>query len=149
MAMQTYLPRIFRGAFRSRDPFAEFRRFHNELNRAFTHRRATSHYPAFDIYSNDDETVVAAPLPGFKAEDINISVEKNKVTLSGKREKAPEEGAQYHRRERFDGEFNRSLTLPFDVDGGKVEAKFSNGVLEVKLPRAAADKPKKIAIKSA
>jgi HSP20 family protein len=150
MATQTYLPSIFNGAFGTRNPFADFRGFNDELNRLFNTRRATtSHYPAFNIYSNDEETVVVAPLPGFKAEDIDISVERNRLTLSGSREKELAEGEQYHRRERFSGEFKRSLTLPFAVDEKQVEAKFSDGVLEIKLPRAAEDKPKKIAIKSA
>ena len=74
---------------------------------------------------------------------------KNKVTLQGKRKKELEQDVQYHRRERFGGEFARSFTLPFEVDEDQVEASFSDGVLEVKLPRAAQHKPRNIEVKIA
>ena len=150
MATQIFFPSVFGRAFRSRDPFAELQRFHREVDRTLDHRRAAAtRYPALDIYSNDEQTVVAAALPGFEAGDIDISVEKDKVTLQGKGRKELEQGVQYHRRERFGGEFTRSFTLPFEVDEDQVEASFSDGVLEVKLPRAAQHKPRKIEVKNA
>jgi len=70
-------------------------------------------------------------------------------TLRGSRQ--PEEvgeGVTFHRRERRFGSFTRTFRLPFDVDADKVEARFQNGVLSITLPRAEADKPKKIAVKT-
>ena len=149
MASQTFFPSVFGRAFRSRDPFAEVQRFHREVDRTLSNRHtAATRYPALDIYSDDEQTVVVAALPGLEAGDIDISVEKNKVTLQGRGRKELEQGVQYHRRERFGGEFARSFTLPFEVDGDQVEARFSDGLLEVKLPRAAQHKPRKIEIKS-
>ena len=88
-------------------------------------------------------------MPGFDPDQINISVTGDTLTVSGNR--TPEdvgEGARYHRRERGCGRFTRSFQLPFQVDGVAVEAAFENGVLRIELPRAEADKPKKITVKT-
>jgi HSP20 family protein len=105
--------------------------------------------PPVDVWVKDDEVVVEAELPGFEANDVDISVENDVLTLRGKRA-APErsEGANFHRQERGFGEFARSFRLQFRVETGAVDARFVNGVLEVKLPRAAADRPRRIAIQA-
>jgi len=106
-------------------------------------------YPALNIWTSENGLNVTAEVPGIKPEDIDISVVGETMTLSG--ERRPEElqeGAQYHRQERGYGKFTRSIQLPFPVDVNKVEATFKNGVLQVALPRAEADKPKKIVVKS-
>ena len=71
------------------------------------------------------------------------------MTISGLR--APEdlpEGAQYHRRERFCDEFSRTVQLPYTVDTNQVEATAENGVLQITLPRAEAEKPRQIEVKT-
>jgi HSP20 family protein len=92
---------------------------------------------------------VTAEIPGVEASDLDISVHNNTLTLRGSvsPEKA-EEGRKYHRRERAGGSFARSWQLPFEVDREKVDAKLTNGVLELTLPRSVKDKPKKIQVKS-
>jgi HSP20 family protein len=107
-------------------------------------------YPAVNAWTSENGVVVSAELPGVKPEAIEVSVVNDTLTLSGARQ--PEdlpEGARYHRRERGCGDFNRSFQLPFPVEANKVEANYENGVLHVFLPRAEADKPKKIEIKTA
>jgi len=106
-------------------------------------------YPAMNVWTDQDGVVVTAELPGINPEDMDISVKNETLTVQGYR--APDEvqeGETYHRRERGSGRFTRSLQLPFQVESGKVAASYQKGVLTITLPRAQADKPKKIAIKA-
>jgi HSP20 family protein len=110
---------------------------------------AAPSYPSMNVWTNQDGVVVTAELPGINPEDLDISVQNDSLTLRGSH--APdkvEEGVTYHRRERSSGSFVRSLQLPFNVDSDQVEASYAKGVLRIMLPRAEADKPKKIAIKA-
>ena len=137
-------------------PWYEMERLHREMNRLFsdpyalTGGRTAPNYPALNVWANDEGAVITADLPGFSADDIEISVVDNTLTLSGSRQ--PDElaeGDRYHRRERSYGRFTRSLELPFKVEVEQVEAKFDKGVLHISLPRAEEDKPRKITVKSA
>jgi HSP20 family protein len=106
-------------------------------------------FPAINIWTSEEGQVITAEMPGFKPENIDIDVTADKLTLSGERN--PDElteDARYHRHERVYGKFTRSIQLPFMVDTKKVEASMKDGVLEIALHKAEADKPKKIAIKS-
>jgi HSP20 family protein len=134
----------------------EMETLRREMNRLFTEwpRQArwfpAPEYPAMNVWTKDDVTVVTAELPGINPEDIDISVEDDTMVLKGNRE--PDETPEntvYHRRERKCGSFSRTFRLPFRVDADKVQASFAKGVLSITLPRAEADKPKKITIKSA
>jgi HSP20 family protein len=107
-------------------------------------------YPAINVWSNEDGILVTAELPGVKPEDIDISVVDKTFTISGTRQPDQlQDGERYHRRERRQGKFTRTFELPFKVEADQVEALFENGVLNVSLPRAEAEKPRKIAVKSA
>jgi HSP20 family protein len=136
-------------------PFREFERLQHEMNRLFdtsresVFRRAPG-YPAMNIWVDDDDAILTAELPGIDPNDVDISVAGETLTLSGKYkpDDLPED-AKVHRQERTYGSFSRSFQLPFLVDAGKVEASYARGILEIKLPRAEADKPKKIAVKAA
>lgn len=106
-------------------------------------------YPAINIWTNEDGQLISAEMPGVHPDDIDIDVTGDALSISGERK--PDEvaeNAHYHRRERSYGSFSRTIQLPFMVDTNKVEANFKNGVLMISLPRAEADKPKKITIKS-
>jgi len=107
----------------------------------------TTEFPAVNVWSDGNEAVVTAELPGLDPATADISVVGRTLTIKGTR-KAEEPGADgsYHRQERWNGSFARAIELPFQIDQSKVEARFSKGILEVKLPRAEADKPKKITI---
>ena len=106
-------------------------------------------FPAVNLWSNAEEALLTSELPGMKQEDIEITVSGNIITLKGERKEEDGEEKYSNRRERFSGAFVRTVELPFQVDSGGVEAKFSRGVLQVRLPRAEADKPKRIMVKSA
>lgn len=150
MLTRTLLPAVARKPFRTRDPFGELQRFHEEISRLFEGGRHSGEYPALNIWSNEVEAVIKAELPGFAPEDIEISVLQNTLTLRGTRQADElKEGETYHRQERWNGRFTRSLELPFDVEKERIEADFRNGLLTVRLPRAAEDRPRKIEVKAA
>ncbi len=124
------------------------RRFANAFG--FPGARVRPSFPAMNIWTNEDSAIVEARLPGANPEDIDISVEGETVTVAGSREpEALEDGEKYLRRERRYGKFSRTFRLPFAIEADEVQATFEKGILRVSLPRAEADKPKKIAVKSA
>lgn len=135
--------------------FKELERLQREMNRLFERSyfprlRTAPSFPAMNVWTNDEGLIITAELPGVSPEDINVSVVGETLTLTGERKPdLVEEDVRYHRQERGYGKFTRSLELPFRVDAEHVEATFVNGVLHINLPRAEADKPKKIAVKVA
>jgi len=140
--------------FRKPSIWQEMDQLQREMNRLFdssSRGRVVSapSYPAINIWTNDDGMLISAEMPAVHPDDINIDVNADALSISGDRK--PEDVAKeasFHRRERSHGSFSRSIQLPFMVDSNKVEANFRNGVLMISLPRAEADKPKKITIKS-
>jgi HSP20 family protein len=126
------------------------------MNRVFANMPASSEsritpgYPAMNVWTNEDGVVVTAELPGIDPDALDIAVVENTLTLSGEREPVElGEGEVYHRRERGYGKFTRSFQLPFNVEADKVQAVYEKGVLNITLPRAEADKPRKIIVKAA
>lgn len=104
---------------------------------------------AMDMYETDDEVVVEALLPGFKAEDVDIEFQNNVLTLQAEHEEErTEEEATYHLRERRYGRFFRRVAVPTEVNPDKAEAVFEDGVLKLRLPKAEVVKPKKIKAKA-
>lgn len=134
-------------------PWEELRRLQREINELFEGSGLagrTGGFPSLNLYSNKDAVIVTVELPGVEPKDIELNVQNDMLTISGKREApAPGEKDTVHRQERFSGEFARALQLPCKVDADHVEATYKNGVLTITLPRAAEDKPKAIAIKTA
>jgi HSP20 family protein len=105
--------------------------------------------PAIDLYQNDDDVVMKAALPGLKAEDVQISVAADVLTLRGEFKKETElKKTTYHIREHHFGSFERTVMLPTDVQADKAKADFENGVLTVTLPKAETVKPRTISIKA-
>jgi HSP20 family protein len=136
-------------------PWRDMERLRREMNRLFNDWPTRSRwgtapsYPAINVWTEEDSAVVTAELPGALLENIDISVEDNMLTLRGDRQPDEmKEGAIYHRQERRYGTFLRTFQLPFRVDAENVEATFMNGVLNIVLPRAEEDKPKKIAVRA-
>ncbi len=106
-------------------------------------------YPAMNVWTDKDGALVTAELPGVDLDDIEITVEDDTLILRGNRQPDElDEEATYHRQERRHGAFVRTFRLPFRVDAEKVTATCAKGVLTIALPRAAEDKPKKIAIRA-
>ena len=105
--------------------------------------------PAVDMYQTDNEVVVKAALPGIKADEVQINVTGEVLTIKGetKQENETKEKA-YHIREQRWGTFERSLVLPAEVVADKAKADFENGILTITLPKAEDVKPKSISIKT-
>ena len=103
--------------------------------------------PPMDLVETQDHFVLRADLPGLRQEDVAIELEDNVLTVSGERKAEHEERQEgYYRVERAFGGFSRSLTLPKGVDASAVTAEFDNGVLEVRIPKPAERKPRRVAI---
>jgi HSP20 family protein len=103
--------------------------------------------PPVDIYETGDAYVLEAELPGFTKEDVEIELIENRLTLRGERKRPSEVAeAQYHRRERAYGHFERLFVLPAMIDRDQVTASYQHGVLTLRLPKSEMAKPKRITI---
>ena len=105
--------------------------------------------PAIDMYQTDNEVVVRASIPGIKADEVQINVTGDVLTLKGevKQEEERKDRAWHIREQRF-GSFERSVALPTSVKSDQAEAVFENGILTVTLPKADEVKPRTINIKA-
>ncbi|MDP3877991.1 MAG: Hsp20/alpha crystallin family protein [Methylobacter sp.] len=105
-------------------------------------------FPKVDIIDHDDNIEVHAALPGVKKEDVDVSITNQTMTIrtSSKEEKKEEEKGKYCRREITQGEFQRSLSLPANVDGDQAKASFKDGILKVTVPKTEKGKRKSIEI---
>lgn len=137
------------------NPFSEMERLKREMDRLFSDAMGrgpagmgSGVFPALNVSEDGDKVYVHAELPGFKPDDIEISVEKDTLSLRGERKTEEVENASYHRRERRTGKFQKALTLPYDINVEAVDANFKDGVLKLVLPKAEHVKPKKITIKA-
>jgi HSP20 family protein len=121
-----------------------------EMNRLFNVVSPVDRqFPLVNLWTDTDNALITAELPGYNSKEIDISVVGNELVLKGKREPIQVKDTDCcHRRERRFGEFSRTIRLPFSVETEKVNAQFKNGVLHITLPRAEIDKPKKISIKT-
>jgi HSP20 family protein len=99
-----------------------------------------------DAYNTEDAVVVEASLPGVERDSVDIALDGDTLTIRAVVAAPPEEEREYAIRERFYGTLQRSLTLNVPVDAGKAVADFENGVLTLRIPKAEAAKPRKIAI---
>lgn len=137
----------------------ELLRLHDRMNRIFGmghedvghDAMMTGNWtPPCDIVETREALIVYAELPGVKRDDIEISLDNGVLTLRGARalEKENEERS-YHRIERSYGHFIRSFTLPRTVDAERISANFTDGVLEIRMPRREEDKPRSIKINTA
>ncbi len=139
------------------DPVRELDSFQTDMNRLFDgffgvrngasgggHRRWI---PAMDLVETDEHLVLRADLPGLSEDDVEVEIKDGVLTVSGERKAEHEEKQEgYYRVERAFGRFSRSLTLPKGIDPEAVTASFTNGVLEVRIPKPEERKPRKISI---
>jgi HSP20 family protein len=133
------------------DPLREMQRLQGEMSRVFSGlgQPLNPEVPPVNAWVGESDVVVTAELPGVDPGKVDVSVVGDTLTISGIREAEPlKEGENYHRQERSHGRFTRSLQLPFHVEAGKVDAKYERGILRITLPRAEADKPRKISVMS-
>jgi HSP20 family protein len=104
--------------------------------------------PALDIAEKDDAILVMTDVPGVKSEDIDISVQGNTLTLSGRTSEEKEDrGEGYYHVERRSGSFKRSVSLPSDIDPDRIEASTRDGVLTITCPKSEKSKARKIEVK--
>jgi HSP20 family protein len=135
--------------------FGELERMRRQIDQMYgdamtPYQRATAGvFPMINLTEDKNSYYVRAELPGIKADELDIQVTANNISIAGERKIAAEaEGTKYHRREREAGQFSRLIGLPGDIDPNKVEANLEDGVLNIVISKAEAAKPKQISVKS-
>ena len=137
------------------DPFGDVTSLFDDLSKGFFLRPLslgqTAELPTrikVDVKEDETAYVVHAEIPGVKKEDIHVSLEGNQVSISSevKRETEEKKGERVVHSERYFGKVMRSFTLAQDVDEAGATAKYSDGVLELRLPKKAATSAKKLTI---
>jgi HSP20 family protein len=141
------------------ESFQTLRRLNNVLDEAFGNwpfqqdesgAITSAWHPAVDVFEDKDAVKIVAELPGVKSEDVKLSLENNVLTIRGeKKQEAEERTERVHRYERSYGSFERAFVLPSTVDGDKISAEYSNGVLTVAVPKAEKSRPREIPVRSA
>jgi HSP20 family protein len=142
-----------------RNRFEPLQQLREELDRQFPvlwdtlsgrlPQMAVRSFPALNVWEEQDNLFAEAEVPGFKNEDLEISVIGNELTIKGHRQDAPDnKDTVFHRRERGVGTFTRVVRLPVEVDAARVQANLRDGVLLITLPKSEAAKPHKIPVQS-
>lgn len=137
-------------------PFADFEQLRQHMLRLFdaTGRDTMGElrsgvFPPMNVSQDHENYYVRAEVPGLVAKDLEITALGRKLSISGKRQLEQEnERSSYHRKERAEGAFSRTVTLPAEFDANKVHASYKAGILSVTLPKSDAAKPRQIVIKS-
>ena len=158
MANRSWLPSLWGEQKEGEEsPFAELRKRIDSMFEDFD-RGLPAVAGSFSVRSNvsetDKEICITAELPGVEQKDIDVSVTGNRISVKGekkseKEEKKDDEGRQFHRVERSSGSFQRTMTVPFEIDADTVKAEFKNGILTVTIPKPAEaiEATKKIEVK--
>jgi HSP20 family protein len=105
-------------------------------------------FPPVNVAEDRDHYYVRALIPGINPDELNVSVVHQTVAVSGTRQTREEAGASYHRKERAEGAFSRSVTLPAAFDGTRVEAKYVDGILTLTLPKPEETKPRRVTVQT-
>ncbi len=144
------------------DPFLELRERINQLFDSFwedpfgmvpTFEQTLAGFsPRVDVTETDKEIKVEAELPGMDEDDINVTFDRDVLTISGEKKAEKEEKHKnYYHMERHYGSFHRAIPMPVEIDADKIDAKFKKGVLTITLPKTkeAQASAKRIAVKKA
>ena len=105
--------------------------------------------PAVDIFEKGDTTVIIADMPGVASDGVDVTLERQVLTLRGTVKPHAPEGYRRLSSEYREGDYLRVFTLSDEIDQAKINAEFKNGALRLELPHAAEAKPKKISVKTA
>lgn len=125
-----------------------FDSFENQFKRSFLTKNEQDFFPLLDVSETNSHYTVELDIPGVKKDDINISVDNNVLTIKGKKEMDKErKDSNYYSRERFYGDFKRSMSLPSGVKTDKIDASFKDGVLTIRMPKEKSASVKTIDIK--
>lgn len=144
------------------DPFSELDTLRREIDKAFNQfaptepysqvaflpARGPRQYPLINTYEDKDNLYIEALAPGVDPANLNLSVIRDTLTISGEKRHAPEgvRPEAFHRSERASGKFVRSVNLPVEVEEDRIQAEYKNGLLLLTLPKAAKAKPKQISV---
>jgi HSP20 family protein len=134
--------------------FDEFRRLETEMDQLLGRwawpagiravRRGT--FPPVNVGATPDRVDVYVFAAGLDPKTLDISIQQNLLAISGSRKLETDENADYYRRERFEGDFRRVITLPDDVDSDRVEARYRDGVLQITVQRRESARPRQITV---
>jgi HSP20 family protein len=131
------------------NPFHELEVFQRKMDRMFgmPRRRVSSGYPPIDLIDASDKFIILAMLPGVKREEIDLSAASNRIIiLRGEKKSQTVEGARYIRRERGYGSFEKKIELPEPIQADKIEAKYTDGILSIILPKSRPSGPMIISV---
>jgi HSP20 family protein len=134
--------------------FDEFRRLEAEMDEVFgrwpwragIRSVARGTYPPINVGVTSEQVDVYLFAAGLDPKTLDISIQQNLLTVSGERKTPVEKDADYYRKERFDGAFHRVITLPEDVDPDQVSAHYREGVLQIRVKRREAARPRQIKV---
>jgi HSP20 family protein len=142
------------------EPFRELAALQNEMGRwmnqlaggvgaSHGNGQSSTWLPAVDVWETDAELVLSFDLPGIPEDKIAVELDDNILTVTGERERTQEHSSdRFYRFERRFGQFSRSVTLPTGVKEEDIKAAYKDGVLEIRVPKPAEQKPKRIQIGS-
>jgi HSP20 family protein len=137
---------------RMRDPFATLLAVQRAMEDAMrsdwfgTRTSGRGAYPPVNVFSEGEDFVVVAELAGVKKENLDVEVKGDTVRIHGKKAVESGEEVSVHRRERTEGQFDRTLSFPVQLDADKASADYRDGVLTLRLPRAASERPRSVTI---
>jgi HSP20 family protein len=103
-------------------------------------------FPPINVFQQGHDILAIIELPGVDKDSLDIQAKENTIRIAGKKTLSYPEGVSAHRRERTSGEFDRTLSLPVQLDPDQIKAEFRNGILALFLPRSERDKPRSIKI---
>jgi HSP20 family protein len=133
--------------------FDEIRRMHEELDEIFgsavpgdIRSLPRGSFPAVNVASTPDAVTVYLFAPGIDPKALDVSIQQNLLTITGRREVEIDADADYYRQERFNGEFRRAISLPDGIDPDRVEARYRDGIVQIQLQRREAARPRQIAV---
>ena len=139
------------------EPFRELAALQNEMGRWMSqlsgatpgNGQSSTWLPAVDVWETEAELVLSFDLPGIPEGDIAVELDDDVLTVSGRRERTVEHSSErFYRFERRSGTFSRSVTLPAGVSEEDIRADYTNGVLEIRVPKPEEQKPRRIQIGS-
>jgi HSP20 family protein len=103
-------------------------------------------FPPINVFQQGDDILAIIELPGIEKNSLNIQAKDNTIRIAGKKSFTYPESVSVHRRERMSGEFDRTLSLPVQLDPDRIKAEYRDGILALYLPRSERDKPRSIKI---
>ena len=134
------------------DPFDALfnlqRALEGRLASDWLHDQTTSQgpFPPINVFQQGDDILAIIELPGVDKDSLQIQAKENTIRVAGKKVVTYPEGVSIHRRERAFGEFDRTLSLPIQLDPDRIKAEYRDGILALFLPRSERDKPRSIKI---